>query len=48
VANRYNVGEPDGKVGPVTRAAIADAEQRLGMPATGRAGRKIYRALGGG
>ena len=29
------------------RAAIADAERRFGMPPTGRAGQKIYRALGG-
>jgi hypothetical protein len=27
--------------------AIADAESRFGMPPTGRAGQKIYRALGG-
>jgi lytic murein transglycosylase len=48
LAKGYNVGEPDGKIGPVSRAAIADAEERLGMQPTGRAGRKIYRALGGG
>jgi peptidoglycan hydrolase-like protein with peptidoglycan-binding domain len=48
IANGYNIGEPDGKIGAVTRAAIAEAEKRLGMPATGRAGTKIYRALGGG
>jgi lytic murein transglycosylase len=48
LANGYDVGEADGKIGPVTRAAIADAEKRLGMEPTGRAGAKIYRALGGG
>ena len=48
LANGYDIGEPDGKVGPVTRAAIAAAEERVGMKPTGRAGRKIYRALGGG
>jgi lytic murein transglycosylase len=48
IANGYNIGEPDGKIGAVTRAAIAEAEKRFGMPATGRAGTKIYRALGGG
>ena len=47
LANGYDIGEADGKIGPVTRAAIAEAETKLGMPATGRAGRKIYRALGG-
>ncbi len=44
----YDIGEADGKIGPITRAAIAEAEKRAGLPPTGRAGRKIYRALGGG
>jgi lytic murein transglycosylase len=48
LANGYDIGEADGKIGPVTRAAIAEAEKRFGMPPTGRAGRKIYEALGGG
>jgi hypothetical protein len=48
LANGYHIGEPDGKIGPVTRADIADAERRSGMPPTGRAGQKIYRALGAG
>ena len=47
LANGYNIGEADGKIGPATRTAIADAERRFGMPLTGRAGQKIYRALGG-
>jgi lytic murein transglycosylase len=47
LANGYAIGEPDGKIGPASRAAIAEAEKRLGMPPTGRAGHKIYRALGG-
>ena len=47
LAKGYDIGEADGKIGPVTRAAIADAEKRHGMPPTGRAGMKIYRALGG-
>ncbi|MGQ7792677.1 lytic murein transglycosylase [Faunimonas sp. B44] len=47
VAAGYQIGEPDGKVGPLTREAIRDAEQRAGMPPTGRPGMKIYRALGG-
>ncbi|WP_249729652.1 MULTISPECIES: lytic murein transglycosylase [unclassified Chelatococcus] len=46
-ARGYDVGEPDGKIGAQSRAAIAAAEQALGMPPTGRAGSKIYRALGG-
>ena len=48
LANGYDIGEADGMIGPVTRAAIAEAETRFGMPATGRAGTRIYRALGGG
>ena len=47
LAAGYDIGEADGKIGPVTRGAIAQAEQRAGMPSTGRAGRRIYRALGG-
>ncbi|CAH1672171.1 MULTISPECIES: lytic murein transglycosylase [unclassified Chelatococcus] len=46
-ARGYDVGVPDGKIGAQSRAAIAAAEQAMGMPATGRAGSKIYRALGG-
>jgi lytic murein transglycosylase len=48
LAQGYDIGgQADGKVGPATRAAISQAEQRAGMPQTGRAGMKIYRALGG-
>ena len=47
LANGYDIGEADGMIGPVTRAAIAEAEKRFGMPVTGRAGTRIYRALGG-
>ena len=46
LANGYDIGEADGMIGPVTRAAIAEAEKSKGMPPTGRAGQKIYRALG--
>jgi len=48
LAAGYDIGEADGKIGPVTRAAIAEAEKRFGMAPTGRPGRKVYRALGGG
>ncbi|BCB18869.1 lytic murein transglycosylase [Bosea sp. ANAM02] len=44
----YNVGEPDGAVGSLTRAAIKDIEAKLGMPQTGRPGEKVLRALKGG
>lgn len=43
----YDIGEADGRIGPITKAAIKKAEAKAGMPATGRPGRKIYRALGG-
>lgn len=43
----YDIGEADGKVGPVTRAAIREAEKKFGMPVTGRPGMKIFKALGG-
>ena len=44
----YNVGEPDGAVGALTRAAIKDVEAKVGMPQTGRPGEKVLRALKGG
>jgi len=47
LAKGHDIGKPDGKIGPATRAAIAEAEKRLGMLPTGRAGMKIYKALGG-
>ncbi|MGF1610751.1 MAG: lytic murein transglycosylase [Kiloniellales bacterium] len=47
IARGHDIGEPDGRIGPLTRAAIKEAEAELGMPETGRAGRKIYRALKG-
>lgn len=47
LAQGYDIGEPDGKIGPASRAGITAAERRLGLPETGRAGQRIYRALGG-
>jgi lytic murein transglycosylase len=44
----YNVGEPDGAVGALTRAAIKDVEGKIGMQQTGRPGEKVLRALKGG
>ncbi|CAN7538434.1 lytic murein transglycosylase [Bosea sp. LjRoot237] len=44
----YNVGEPDGAVGALTRAAIKEVEGKIGMPQTGRPGEKVLRALKGG
>lgn len=47
LARGYDIGEADGRIGPVTRAAIRKAETDLGMTPTGRPGTRIYRALGG-
>ncbi len=45
--NGFNVGEPDGKVGPLTRGGIRKAEAKYGMPVTGRPSWNVYYALGG-
>lgn len=47
IARGYDIGGADGKIGPASRTAIADVEKRLGMEPTGRAGMKVYKALGG-
>jgi lytic murein transglycosylase len=41
----YYDGEVNGKIGPITRSAISNAEKRFDMKPTGRAGQRIYRAL---
>lgn len=48
IARGYNVGEPDGAVGSLTRAAIRDVEAKIGLPQTGRPGEKVLRALKSG
>jgi len=48
IARGYNVGEPDGAVGSLTRTAIKEIEAKLGMPQTGRPGEKVLRALKSG
>nr|WP_269582803.1 lytic murein transglycosylase [Roseibium sp. Sym1] len=45
--NGFDVGEPDGKVGPATRAGIRKAEAKYGLPVTGRPSWNVYTALGG-
>jgi lytic murein transglycosylase len=47
-ARGFDVGEPDGAVGALTRAAIKQIEARIGMPQTGRPGEKVLRALKSG
>ena len=43
----YDIGEADGRIGPITVAAIKKAQAKLGMKADGRPGRRLYQALGG-
>lgn len=43
----HDIGEVDGRIGKRTREAVKNEQARLGMKTTGRAGLKIYRALGG-
>ncbi len=48
IARGFDVGEPDGAVGALTRGAIKQIEAKLGMAQTGRPGEKVLRALKGG
>jgi lytic murein transglycosylase len=41
----YDVGAPDGAIGTKTTAAIADFEQKNGLPVNGRASQKVLEAL---
>jgi peptidoglycan hydrolase-like protein with peptidoglycan-binding domain len=42
----YDIGgQPDGEIGTKSKAAIADFEQRAGMPVNGRASVKVLDAL---
>ena len=43
----YDIGEADGRIGPVTIKALKKAQKKAGMKPDGRPGTKIYRALGG-
>ena len=47
IVEGYDPGAPDGKIGPKSRDAIREAEKNLGLPVTGRAAQRLYRALGG-
>lgn len=48
IARGFDVGEPDGSVGALTRGAIKQIEAKLGMRETGRPGEKVLRALKSG
>ncbi len=45
IRNGFDIGEADGRIGPITIRAIRAAERKFGMKVTGRPGRAIYRAL---
>lgn len=41
----YDIGAPDGVIGPKSREAIKDVETKAGWAPTGRAGGRVYRLL---
>jgi hypothetical protein len=41
----FDVGTPDGAIGPLTRAAIRQVEAKNGWPQTGRPGGRVFDAL---
>jgi len=45
LARGHAIGEVDGRLGTLTRRAIAEEQQRLGWSADGRGGQKILQAL---
>jgi lytic murein transglycosylase len=47
-AKGYDVGEPTGAIGPKTREAVKQEQQRYGHTSTGRAGMKVLEALRAG
>jgi lytic murein transglycosylase len=47
LARGHKIGKVDGRIGTLTRAAIRLEQTRLRLKPTGRAGLKIYTALGG-
>jgi lytic murein transglycosylase len=47
IAKGFYEGEADGRVGPLTMAAIKEAQKKVGMKPTGRPGTRILNALAG-
>ncbi len=47
IAKGFYEGEADGRVGPLTMAAIKEAQKKAGMKPTGRPGTRILNALAG-
>src|SRR5581483_9258583 len=44
----YNVGKPDGKLGPSTQKGISDFQKAKGLPQTGKPDQQTMNALGVG
>ncbi|HTN98865.1 MAG TPA: lytic murein transglycosylase, partial [Nordella sp.] len=47
IAHGYYEGEADGRVGPITVAAIKEAQKKAGMKPNGRPSKRILKALAG-
>ncbi len=43
----HDIGEADGKIGPVTTRAIKKVQEKIGMQPDGRPSMAVYKALGG-
>ena len=41
----FNVGEPDGLIGPKTKRAIMEFQKIAGIPITGKVDQKLLQAL---
>jgi lytic murein transglycosylase len=48
IARGHDLGEPDGRLGPRSRAAIKLEQERRGLEPTGRAGQQLLKLLRGG
>jgi lytic murein transglycosylase len=47
IARGHEIGEADGRIGPVTIKAIKQVQQELGMKPNGRPSSALYKAIGG-
>jgi lytic murein transglycosylase len=47
IARGYDIGDADGRIGPITVAAIKKVQQELGMKPNGRPSSALYKAMGG-
>ena len=47
IAAGYDIGEADGRIGPITKKAIKKVQRKHKMKANGRPSMKVYKLLGG-